>query len=374
MWWRKKLLPRKAVLVSPPISRGCPTLPLLANITSRFFLKRALLRIQRRIETSLFRNTSVICLLMINKVQTLSCAHTPIHTHARPSCNPCRPWGISPQIHLVEDDICPHPAVGCFLRTGSQLLQGYQGHLCNEQGAGLQGFQGPSQPWHISSRICTCHLGTWVRKRVGEAEERQDRGNHCFQANWNRTQCSRRQHPVIPACPLSSTPCVLQAPGAPGDHFSLSGFPVDMTWPPSLLLSFELELGVNFSKWVIIWALPSSTPKSLVPTQLASDIDQLPLRIEGQRKDCQNAPWFPSFREQGGLTALWILLVFLIFLTLGLLALIKSGNGLQWDPKADTSPISNIYTISLLLFNSCWAPSLAKVAQAEGAGTRSRRA
>ena len=33
-----------------------------------------------RFETSLFRNTSVICLLMINKVQTLYCAHTLIHT------------------------------------------------------------------------------------------------------------------------------------------------------------------------------------------------------------------------------------------------------------------------------------------------------
>ena len=168
-----KLLPRKAVPVSPPISRACPTLPLLANMTSRFFLKRALLRIQMRIETSLFRNTSVICLLMINKVQTLSCAHTLIHTHARLSRNPSRPWGISPQSHLAEDDICPHPAVGCFLRTGPQLLQGYQGHLCNEQGLGSRASKAPSSPdLSVLPSACTTWEPGYVR---GSGKQRKGR-------------------------------------------------------------------------------------------------------------------------------------------------------------------------------------------------------
>lgn len=112
-------------------------------------LKRELIHFQMRFETSLFRNTAVICLLMINTVQTLACAHTLIHTLV---CS-LKTLAILPYLgeSQPKSTLLRMTAALILQRDASRGLglrpsQDHKGHLYNEQGMGFHVFQGPLQP------------------------------------------------------------------------------------------------------------------------------------------------------------------------------------------------------------------------------------
>lgn len=103
-------------------------------------------------------------------------------------------------------------------------------------------------------------------------------------------------------------------------------------------------------------------------------------RMDGRTEGCQDAPRFLAWEitEQGGLVAPWIFLIFLIFSVVASCWVSRLSLNRETDYSGIPRQIhlSSFYMFtpfSWLLFNSCGAPRLPKVAQAEAAGTGSRR-
>ena len=107
------------------------------------------------------------------------------------------------------------------------------------RGLGSMAFKAPSSPEKpILPSACT----TWELGYVtGLGKQRKGRTGEISVSGQIGIELDVLEGSMwwsLPAHPPPSTSCALQAPGAPGDHFSLSGFPVgsDLGSQPSLVI------------------------------------------------------------------------------------------------------------------------------------------